>query len=118
MRSACTRCGPSATNISPTTLLPDAMPPVRPTFSNRPPAEQSSPQRHRDAEKTKKKEEKRGKFFSVPLCLCGERFSFAGKFRNAFAATHFRGFRGVVHQHRYGEWTDAARNGRQGPGDF
>src|SRR6266404_5793734 len=33
IRSACTRCAPSATNISPTTDLPAAMPPVRPTFS-------------------------------------------------------------------------------------
>jgi len=71
MASAWTRCAPSATNISPTTDLPDAMLPVRPTFSNPPPTEIALPQRRRDAEKMQKP--KRA-LSSVLLYLCIERF--------------------------------------------
>src|SRR5271165_7512164 len=67
--SASTRYAPRATNIFPTTDLPAAMPPVRPTFSIPPPDEKLSPQRHRDTEKNQERKEKG---FSVTLCLCGE----------------------------------------------
>src|ERR1019366_1385383 len=102
MRSAWTRCAPRATNISPTTDLPDAMPPVRPTFSNVPPAEERSPQSHRDTEKSSS---------GCSLCLCVsvvKSLSFAGQFWHASASPHLRSLHGVVHQHGDGQRTDAA----------
>src|SRR6202140_5684463 len=68
MRSACTRRAPKATNISPTTDLPAAMPPVRPTFSNWPPHQEPLPQRHGATEKALLF---LLSFLSVSLCLCG-----------------------------------------------
>src|SRR5580692_8271933 len=115
MSSAWTRCAPSATNISPTTDLPDAMLPVRPTFSNPPPTEIALPQRWRDAEKMQKR--KRA-LSSVLLYFCVERLSFAGKIRYVAPATHFRSFHRVVHEHRDGQRTDSAGNGGEGCRDL
>src|SRR5579872_117083 len=109
MRSACTRCAPSATNISPTADFPEAIPPVSPTFSNRPPAAESA-QRKPGGTKNKNKIKT---FVSAPLCLWGERLSFWGEFRHTAAAAHLRGFHGVVHQHGDGQRPYAARHWRQ-----
>src|SRR5271170_6140060 len=115
MRSASTRCAPKVTNISPTTDLPEAMPPVSPTFSTKPPNEERSPHRHRDTEESK---ERKRKVFSVSLCLCGESSSFGGQFGHTAASPHLRGLHRVVHQHRDGQRADAAGNRGQRSGDF
>src|SRR5216684_2341477 len=119
IRSAWIRCAPSATNISPTTDLPEAMPPVRPTFSIGPPDMQSRGKivHHRDTEARRKA--KQGKE-RVSLSLCVSLFVSlwwilitrleVSHFRYAVAPAHPCCLHRVEHQHRDGEWADAARH--------
>src|SRR3984957_20313171 len=102
------RCAPRATNISPTTDFPDAIPPVRPTFSKLSPQENPRP-RPGGTEKIFLS----FSIFAAALCLYGESLSFDGHFRHTAASPHLRRFHGVIHQHRNGQRTDSTGNRRQ-----
>ena len=64
MRSAWTRRAPRATNISPTADFPDAMPPVRPTFSMKVPPRLKNQLQPQNTETQRNPQE------SFSLCLC------------------------------------------------
>src|SRR4029077_19881529 len=112
MRSACTRCAPSATNISPTTDLPAAIPPVRPTFSMRLPKTVSTTEDTEDTEKSCAP--------APPLCPPCPLWlkSRSRQLRHSLFPPHLRRLYRVEHQHRDGQRAHAARHGRECSGNF
>src|SRR5271165_610802 len=109
IRSACTRCAPRATNISPTMDLPEAIPPVRPIFSKLPPKKLSPQRSQRDTEKNQ-----------YPLCtsVSSVVISFILFLECSIRSPHLRRFHRIEHQHGNGQRPYPAGHRRDRPGNL
>src|ERR1700684_153055 len=109
--SAWIRCAPSATNISPTTDLPAAMPPVRPVFRKRVSVKILNAKYAKHAWRMQRKSNS-----PTHRRRARTRLASFGKLRHR--SSQFGGAHCVGHEHSDGQWAHTARYGSDGTCHF